>query len=192
MSVNQDTPIQNVSLADLQKILLKEVHSPVLTSFDPDLYRKIAAVVAHLQGAGYDGFQAKTRDRLIALISLAAESLLDNRVRKIAAAADSIDYSKLTDEEKYIFEAEGEFRKRADAIITACSDGRPKLLESMAAKVRSRRILVRFLRPVEQFIGIDLTKYGPFKEQDVATIPFENARAFIANRAAVEVEATLT
>jgi DNA replication factor GINS len=65
------------------------------------------------------------------------------------------------------------------------------VLGSLAEKVRSKRIVVRFLKPSGQFIGIDLLTYGPFKEEDVATIPFENARPFIASGTAIEVQASL-
>lgn len=192
MSVsNQDAQTKNISIAELQKILIKEIHSPVLTSFDPDLYKRIAKTISNLKGVGYEGTQAKARDRIVELASLAAISLLENRLRKFATGADSIDYSKLTDEEKYILDSEGESRKRINDIISACNNGRPKVLDSIGEKVRSKRILVRFLRNTEQFIGIDLAKYGPFKEQDVATIPYENARSFVAGKVAVEVDATL-
>jgi DNA replication factor GINS len=41
---------------------------------------------------------------------------------------------------------------------------------------------------MEQFMGINMTKYGPFQEEDVAVIPFENARSFIDNGVAVEIQ----
>jgi DNA replication factor GINS len=46
---------------------------------------------------------------------------------------------------------------------------------------------VRFLKPIEQFIGIDMNKYGPFHKEDVARLPLENARSLIDNGEAIEV-----
>jgi DNA replication factor GINS len=40
---------------------------------------------------------------------------------------------------------------------------------------------------MEQFIGVDMGKYGPFQPEDVATLPFENARSMIETDVAVEV-----
>jgi DNA replication factor GINS len=44
---------------------------------------------------------------------------------------------------------------------------------------------------MEQFIGVDMGKYGPFQQEDVATLPLENARSFIETGIAVQVHAQL-
>jgi DNA replication factor GINS len=44
---------------------------------------------------------------------------------------------------------------------------------------------------MEQFIGVDMNKYGPFQQEDVASLPFENARSLIENKTVVEVHAQL-
>ena len=67
-------------------------------------------------------------------------------------------------------------------------NGRPKVLESISGRVHSRQIVVRFIRPMDQFIGTNMTKYGPFQEEDVAVLPFENARSLIENGKALEVD----
>ncbi|MGI0001556.1 MAG: hypothetical protein ACRD42_00575, partial [Nitrososphaeraceae archaeon] len=77
--------------------------------------------------------------------------------------------------------------KRKDYVLEATLNGRSKILESISSKVRSRQILVRFLKPMEQFIGIDMNKYGPFHKEDVARLPFENARSLIVSREAIEI-----
>ncbi|MGI0015882.1 MAG: hypothetical protein ACREBU_20885, partial [Nitrososphaera sp.] len=46
---------------------------------------------------------------------------------------------------------------------------------------------VRFLKSMESFVGVDMNKYGPFQQEDVATLPFENARSIIESGAALEV-----
>ena len=97
------------------------------------------------------------------------------------------DYSKLADEEKYILDAEQDSFKRKDFVLMATLSGRSKILESISYKVRSKQILVRFLKPMEQFIGIDMNKYGPFHKEDVAKLPFENARSIIDSGEAIEI-----
>ena len=94
---------------------------------------------------------------------------------------------KLTDEEKYILDAEQDSFKRKDFGLMATLSGRSKILESISYKVRSKQILVRFLKPMEQFIGIDMNKYGPFHKEDVAKLPFENARSIIGSGEAIEI-----
>jgi DNA replication factor GINS len=53
--------------------------------------------------------------------------------------------------------------------------------------MRSKQIVVRFLKATEAFVGVDMSKYGPFQPEDVASLPFENARSIIEGGAAVEV-----
>jgi DNA replication factor GINS len=52
--------------------------------------------------------------------------------------------------------------------------------------MRSKQIVVRFLKPIEAFVGIDMNKYGPYEQEDVATLPFENARSIIDGGGAIE------
>jgi DNA replication initiation complex subunit (GINS family) len=41
-------------------------------------------------------------------------------------------------------------------------------------------VMVRFLRPVEDpFMGLDEVVYGPFQEEDIATIPTANAKSWL-------------
>jgi DNA replication factor GINS len=60
------------------------------------------------------------------------------------------------------------------------------VLESISARMRSKQIVVRFLKPIEAFVGIDMNKYGPYEQEDVATLPFENARSIIDGGGAIE------
>jgi DNA replication factor GINS len=52
-----------------------------------------------------------------------------------------------------------------------------------------KRILVRFLRDIPAIVGSDMRTYGPFKIEDVATLPVENATALMKQGFAIEVEA---
>ena len=176
-------------------------------------YPKIATALENLQVYGCDGIEARIRDTLVELISTAIRFLLEIRhikmldqQSKIASSASSfsaastptttttttsaaaIDYSKLTEEEKYILDAEKESERRRNDILLAITKGRPKVLESISKRVRSKYIVIRFLEPMEQFMGVDLKRYGPFRREDVAVLPFENARSLIENNHAMEVQ----
>ena len=61
------------------------------------------------------------------------------------------------------------------------------MLESISARMRAKQIVVRFLRPTEAFVGVDMNKYGPFQQEDVASLPFENARSILEAGGALEV-----
>jgi DNA replication factor GINS len=48
-------------------------------------------------------------------------------------------------------------------------------------------IIIRFLESTDQFMGVDMAKYGPFIKEDIAVLPFENARSLIERKIAIEI-----
>ena len=181
----------NVTLKDAFKLLKKEIEAPSLQPIDSDTFQKIAAALGNLKGQGYEGAEAKLRDRMVEMLAACAQLLIEARQRKISSAGgDPLDYSKLTDEEKYVLDGQRESGRRAAEVVAATVKGRTKVLESMSAKVRSKQIIVRFLQPIEPFIGVDGNKCGPFQQEDVASLPFENARSLIEGGIAAEVHAS--
>jgi DNA replication initiation complex subunit (GINS family) len=48
--------------------------------------------------------------------------------------------------------------------------------------------VVRFLQAVPAIMGIDMKTYGPFKPEDVVSLPVENAENLIRRGIAKEVE----
>ena len=40
---------------------------------------------------------------------------------------------------------------------------------------------------MDQIVGVDLEKYGPFKAEDIATIPYENAQALMTKKIVTKV-----
>ncbi len=48
----------------------------------------------------------------------------------------------------------------------------------------SQLVLVRFLADHAQLVGVDLRTYGPFRADDLATLPLENARVIVRKNGA--------
>ena len=188
----------SLTIEDIYNLLLTEIQIPSLQSIPLDTYQNIATMISAIKWQSYDGIDAEIRDRMVEIISKSAQLLLECRHQKLTehqreisssvSAETEVDYSKLTDEEKYILDGEKESDKRRDAVLAATINGRPKVMESISAKIRAKRIIIRFIKSMEQFIGVDMTKYGPFLEEDVAVLPFENARSFIEKGVAVEID----
>ena len=63
----------------------------------------------------------------------------------------------------------------------------PRLEVKIKKEEKPKRILVRFLQSVPAIVGTDLKLYGPFKIEDVATLPVENAEIFIKRGIAEQV-----
>jgi len=178
----------NLALKDVYRLLKKEIETPSLQAIEPDTFQKIATALGNLKGQGFEGIEAKVRDRMAELLAGSARLLIEARQAKIRAGTEPLDYSKLTDEEKYVLDGRRELEDRMSEVVAATTKGRPKVLESIAARMRSKQIVVRFLKATEAFIGVDMNKYGPFQPEDVASLPFENARSIMEGNAAVEVQ----
>lgn len=178
---------ENLALKDVYKLLKREIETASLQSIGPDTFQKLATSLGNLKGQGYDGIEAKIRDRMAELLALSARLLIETRQAKIQAGEERLDYSKLTDEEKYILDSKRESEVRTSEVIAATVNGRPKVLELIASRMKLKQIVVRFLRPTDAFIGVDMNKYGPFQQEDVASLPFENARLIIEGGSAAEV-----
>ena len=177
----------SLALKDVYKMLEKEIATPALQSIDPNTFQKIAEALSNLKGQAYEGVEAKVRDNMVEMLSTLSSLMIETRQAKISSGEEPLDYSKLTGEEKYILDGKRELSKRIDEVMTALVKGRPKVLESISAKMRSKQIVVRFLKPIEAFVGIDMKKYGPYSQEDVASLPFENARSIIDGGGAIEV-----
>ncbi len=54
---------------------------------------------------------------------------------------------------------------------------------------KPKRLLVRFVQEIPAIIGSDMKEYGPFRAEDIATLPAENAKILIKEGAAVEIDA---
>ena len=175
-----------LALKDIYRLLKREIETSSLQQIEPNTFQKIAAALGSLKGQGYEGVEAKVRDRLTDLLASSARLLIDARRYKLQSP-ENVDFSKLTDEEKYALAGMTESAARIDEIISATIKGRVKVLESIAMRARSKQVLVRFLKPIESFVGVDMNKYGPFQQEDIASLPLENARSIVESGVAVHI-----
>lgn len=175
-----------LDIKTLYSILVREIENDSLQHIQPNTYHDIANMLGNMKGQGYDGIEAKVKDSLTQLITYIATALLDARLNKIRSSR-SIDYANLTEEERYIVATEKDMRLRFEQVLSATVNGRTKALESIALKAKTMQVLVRFLKPLEALTGVDNTRYGPFEQEDVAVLPFENARTLIEQGVAIEL-----
>jgi DNA replication factor GINS len=112
--------------------------------------------------------------------------LLSIRLEK-TTKQDGIDFNNLLDEEKFILDTEEQKRERTEMILSATINGKSKLLESISQNHKTKTVVLRFLQNVDEIVGADLEKYGPFKPEDIATLPYENAQALITKNIATKI-----
>ena len=188
---------KKIDLNFILELLKKEKQMPKIQGISPDIYRKIAELIKELSIQKYEGLELDVHNELITLLILSTKSLIELRTRKLSenfngkplsyTSLPTDDYSKLTDEEKYIFEEERKVSQRKDLLLQSLIAGNVNNLDSISKTIRSKMILVRFLESTDQFMGVDMTKYGPFIKEDVAIIPFENARSLIERKVVIEI-----
>jgi DNA replication factor GINS len=187
---------RKIDLDFIMELLKKETQIPKIQGISPDIYKKIAQLIKELSIQKYEDLELDVHHELIRLLVLSTKSLIELRTRKLlensngnlsSTSLSTDDYSKLTDEEKYIFEEERKVSQRKNLIKQSLIDGNVNNLDSISRIIRSKMIIIRFLESMDQFMGVDMAKYGPFIKEDVAILPFENARSLIERKVAVEI-----
>ncbi|MDW0258811.1 MAG: hypothetical protein QN829_08810 [Nitrososphaeraceae archaeon] len=187
-----------IGLEFILELLKKETQIPKIQAISPDIYRKIAQIIRDLSIQKYEDLEMDVHHELIKLLTLSTKSLFELRIRKLLENSNgqhlsypsllsSDDYSKLTDEEKFIFEEERKVSQRKELIIESLIDGNVNNLDTISRIIRSKMIIIRFLESTDQFMGVDMAKYGPFIKEDIAILPFENARSLIERKIAIEI-----
>ncbi len=193
---NSGNSEKKIDLDFIMELLKKETQIPKIQGMSPDIYKKIAQLIKVLSIQKYENIELDVHHELIRLLVLSTKSLIELRTRKLLENSNTNlsytslttdDYSRLTDEEKYIFEEERKVSQRKDLIIQSLIDGNVNNLDSISRIIRSKMTIIRFLESTDQFMGVDMAKYGPFIKEDVAILPFENARSLIERKVAVEI-----
>ncbi|MEM2760213.1 MAG: hypothetical protein QXU32_11250 [Nitrososphaerales archaeon] len=169
----------------LYNALCREIENETIQYVEPNAYRDIANMLSSLKGQGYDGIEAKVKDVLTLMISEMVTLLIRIRLDKIKN--NSTNYSNLTDEEQFIVAAKKNLNLCFDQVLSAVLDGRVMALEGISMRVKTMHVLLRFLRPMESMLGVDDKRYGPFQEEDIAILPFENAKPLIEKGIVIEL-----
>lgn len=175
----------DINLGTLYSIVSSESESDTLHELEPNFYLKVSEFIGKLKLEEYDNTEAKIKNELVKALSQLIELLLKIRLEKILASKQ--DFANILDEEKFILDSENEKNERKELILLGILNGKSKLLESISKKHKTKLITVRFLKELDQIIGVDMEKYGPFQAEDIATIPYENAQALIANNIAIKI-----
>ena len=203
-----DNQNELISINEVFSILKKEIQliggpQAIPTNF----YQNIANVISKLKNNAIEKeedndyeknikimgekISGQIKNTLLDLYLKSVTLLFVYRCRKIfnidKKTNETFEYSNLTDEEKYVFYGNRDVENRINIVINTLFEGKPKTLEKIVSSINEYCTIVRFLDIMEQFVGINMNKYGPFKKEDIAILPFENARSIIENKKAIEI-----
>lgn len=189
-----------ISLKYLCTLLIKEINTDSLQNLPVDIYQEVTARIERLRGSSKEfAIEEQLAQAQIELLFSAIRLLFEARYAKIEAnrKADllakkknelEIDYSNMTREEKFVLDGSVETEKRINMILSAIVTGRPVVLDKISNMLSHKRIPVRFIKPIDRFMGIDMVTYGPYIEEDIALLPSENARALTQNGFVEEIQ----
>ena len=117
-----------------------------------------------------------------------AEELAKARYEKMAQAVtkgETLPASVMAKEEESLYRT---VSAQADSLQSFLKDVQLGRLPQETTKNQSGLTAVRFLKEVPEIVGADMKTYGPFKPEDVASVPRENAKTLIKQGVAAEVE----
>ena len=166
-------------------ITLKETEYGDIQELDPSFYQTLSQSLGKLKIEEYTGIEAKIKNKLVNLFSSLTNCIINVRLEKILNE-NKLNYKNLTNEEKFIVDSDQKMSERKDMIIQNITNGKSKLLESISNDYKIKPVAIRFLKDTDKMIGADSEKYGPFKAEDVATLPNENAQELILRKVATK------
>jgi DNA replication initiation complex subunit (GINS family) len=174
-------------LESLKRRLDDESKSDALLPLPGDFYSLLAVYGQKLKRSANSG-SSEVSLHLIAtqtrMIDSMVRQLLTVRTKK---ATQKNALLQLLPEERFVCSAEQKFQRRFDTLVEAVSAGQPSFIEFAHAKESQRSVTVRFVKHVNELVGLDMRHYGPFEAEDVASIPAASADILIAGGDAVEV-----
>jgi DNA replication factor GINS len=137
-----------------------------------------------LQEDSSSGDSKAVQSRLVIREKEVARRLLDElretRLRKILENAKigiSIAEENLTTEERT-------FMRNLSDLLATFRKNEIQIEDTSRAATRAELMVVRFLQEIPEIVGTDLRIYGPYKKEDVGSLPAENAQALIKQGAA--------
>jgi DNA replication factor GINS len=178
--------IESLDLKKLHLIVMQEFQTEDPQELNTAFFRNLSNLIGKLKNEEYDGIEKKTKNHIISTTTSLTELLINIRLEKISNAP-AVLYGTITDEEKFVIDSSDEMSERKNMIISGIINGKSKFLEITSTKHKTKPVTVRFVKEFAEIIGVDLEKYGPFKPEDIATIPNENAQALISNGTALKI-----
>jgi DNA replication factor GINS len=178
--------------AELSAVWKRELENAELEKLPPDFYSNLANYLKKLRE------ESRMLDKRTVKASLLrkemrnvrhmVKGLIETRYRKIVrklSAGEEIPRDVLTPEEEKIclrvFPLTEAMRNFAKGVLRGH-------LTDVSVQNQHKRTVLRFLKDVPAIIGADMKAYGPFKVEDVASLPVENAKILVKQSLAETVE----
>ncbi len=177
---------------ELYEAWRKEMENEEIQMLPKDFYVRLADYVRKMREESRmldkKTTRAKLMEREFKNVKNLTKKLLHLRYKKSldkAKTGKPVPKDHLTEEEERLYAEIPPLAESYQALFKEISRGRPPAKKS---EKKAKGMVVRFLKEIPAIVGADMKTYGPFKPEDIATLPVENAKALIKQEVAVEVE----
>ncbi len=179
---------------ELYEAWRREKNSAVLEPLPKDFYLRIAEYVKKIREESRMMDEKTTRARLLMREGENVRKMMQElftirhgKMFRAASVGEATDLENLTKEEEKLIEDVTPSFESFQTLLKEIISGR---LPQVNREKPKKRVL-RFLKETPAIIGADMKTYGPFKPQDVASLPAENAKILTKQGIAIEVEVKL-
>ncbi len=168
---------------ELYKIWKNELEKAALEELPRDFYARVADYLKRLKEETRMIDKKAIRARLLLIEEQNAKRMLQEiiqaRRKKMimeTIMGRKISPSLLSNEEQDMHQKVLHFSENFQQFMKQLLEGRQL---TAASEYASKMTVLRFLRDVPAIVGQDMKVYGPFKAEDVASVPVENAKILI-------------
>jgi len=168
-------PEEPITFEFIRKIQREEMTEPKLSRIPEDFYQKAKNYLEQKKNIA-EKKEDRLSEREIKNVERLLEDIFNRRETKMLNQAlitvrTNLPPQNLIEDEKEFFES----------AVNMLRTQRERVLSLLFKKTKLKQDFekIEFKDDVEEFVGIDLNKYGPFKKGDVADVPKENAKLLI-------------
>jgi DNA replication factor GINS len=173
---------------ELYRIWKAEKSDKTLQRLPAPFYAEVRKLLSDCKtssaATGQDQTQKAIIEREFKILQRLSTEIAKTRMKKIVDAAlfgQNVVTGMLGEEEaefaKIVATHVGDYYRFVDELV---GGGLPAEERAPSKPAEVRLEVVRFLSDFPAIIGVDLKTYGPFKSEDIATLPTENASALIS------------
>ena len=178
---------------ELYEAWTKERETTEIQALPKDFYVKLAGYIKKMREESRMLDEKTVRAKLLRRESNNVKKMVEEliRLRREKALGKAMD-EKIVPKEALTYEEEkllGEVWPSMESYQTLLKDVLSGRSPRVEVKEKPKTMILRFIQEIPAIIGADMKTYGPFKPEDIASLPIENARVLIKQGVAVEVEA---
>ena len=169
--------------SQLYEIWKQELEELELVKLPPDFYAQIAEYVKKLKEESRMLDRRTVRANLLRKemqnMKRLVRELVRARYRKIVNKTvkdEDVSRELLTVEEEQIY---GKISPLTETVSSFAAEILHGQVPRTIIDLKRKRITMRLLKDVPAVVGADMKTYGPFKTEDVASLPAENAKILV-------------